>query len=98
MGEAGIGTIGIIETIVPDETIGQDEELSRDGDDGDLGGFAAGTHGAVLGSEARIAAAGDEPRHVKRGTHAGTATADLVAPDGGPALARMWGKTGQAGD
>src|SRR4051794_33165384 len=59
--------------VVAEECVGEDEELSHDGDDGDLGLFAGGAETVSEGGEGRIEASCDEGGHVEGGADGGPA-------------------------
>src|ERR1700722_12963163 len=52
-------------SLITDEGVGEDEELSHDRHDGDLGGFSGFDHGLVFGFEFRVASDGVEGGHVE---------------------------------
>src|SRR6476620_9635991 len=82
--------------LVGDHLVEDDEQLSGDGDEGDLGGFSGLPHGGVFGLEARVGAACDEGRHVERGAHAGPPAGYRGAASVDPALLDVGRQSGEA--
>ena len=68
-------------SLVADEGVGEDEELSHDCDDGDFWGFTGRDHGLVFGLEFRVEADGAEGWHIE-----GASGSRASAADGSPAI------------
>ena len=63
-------------TIIPQQCIGQDQELSHNCGNGDFRGFSGLDEGLILGFHIRIKADRDERGHVERMPQVRAATAD----------------------
>src|ERR1700735_20154 len=63
-------------SLITDEGVGEDEELSHDRHDGDLGGFSGFDHGFVFGLELRGQSDGVESGHVESLSGSGAPGAD----------------------
>src|SRR5471032_3012211 len=80
-----------------EDAVGQDDELSRDGDDGDFSGFSGVEETAVEGLECGIASDSGDRCHVEGGAHARSAAANVIAALGRAAALGMGRKAGQDG-
>ena len=83
--------------VLADEGVGDGDEASAGGDDGDLGRLSGVAHGAIGRFEARIAAGGDHAGDVEGGAQARPSAGDRVAPGQGAALVGMRRHAGEAG-
>lgn len=67
-----------LEGRVFEELIEELEELSHDGGEGDLGGFAGGAQALVKVAQVRVETAGAERGHIESGAEAGAAAGDMA--------------------
>jgi hypothetical protein len=66
-------------SVCAQERIGEDDELSHDGGDGDLGGFPGGDEGLIFGFHVSVEACCNKSWHVECLAQDGTAAADMAA-------------------
>ena len=78
-----------------DEGVGEDDELSHDGDEGDLGLFSCGAESVIDGLEVWIAARGGKGGHGEGAAQLRASAADMA---GAGLLAAIAGDGGEAGD
>ena len=62
--------------MVAQQGVGQDQQLSHDGGEGDLGRLTGGSERVVLGLQVGVEADGDQGRHVDGLAQAGASAAD----------------------
>jgi hypothetical protein len=83
--------------LISQERIGQDDELSHDRRQGDLGRLSCREQGLVLGFQIRIEAGCYQRRHVQSLTHMSATTADRATAARGSTLAGHRSQAGEAG-
>ena len=66
------------EAVLCDEGVGEDDELSHDGDEGDLGLFSCGAELVIDGLEVWIAARGGKGGHVEGAAQLRASAADMA--------------------
>ena len=66
--------------IFADQGIGEQDELSHNGGQSNLGGFSGGAQAAVEGLEIGVATDSGDGRHVKRASHMRAAAFDAALP------------------
>jgi len=81
-----------------EQGIGQDDEFTHDGGEGEFGFFAGFDQALVEGAEFGIVAAGGERGPVEGAARAGAATLDVALAYGLGAVVGERGDTGEAGD
>lgn len=84
--------------ICAEERIGKDDELSHDGDDGDLGRFSGGDEGLIFGFHVGVEAGCDEGWHVECLAQDGTTASDMATPAMLAAVSGNGRKPSEAGD
>ena len=86
---------GLPSSVLGDEEVGEDGELSGDGDEGELGGLSVGAQASVEGSDIGVVAGGGEGGEIEHAAHRGAAAADDALA---VALAGLVGDGGEAGE
>ena len=79
------------------QSVCENDEFAHDGGDGDLCGLSGLDEAAVGFDQVRVEAAGDEGRHVERGTQPFSSTPDVGSASPAAGLPRARGQPGQGG-